>query len=118
MPIYAAFIEESFDVDALPLPAGAPDFMSARAAYTRAWWIGPGRGYVDPLKERQGQALGVETGLSTLEEETAQASGTDWRDNVDQRAIEVEYYTSRGVPLPSTLQGVPAEEVTKEPQAQ
>jgi lambda family phage portal protein len=118
MPIYAAYVEEAFDVDALPLPAGAPDFMSARAAYTRAWWIGPGRGYVDPLKERQGQALGVETGLSTLEEETAQASGTDWRDNVDQRAIEVEYYTSRGVPLPSTLQGAPAEEVTKEPQAQ
>jgi lambda family phage portal protein len=118
MPIYAAFMEESFDVDDLPLPAGAPDFMSARAAYTRAWWIGPGRGYVDPLKERQGQALGIETGISTLEEETAQATGTDWRDNADQHAIEVEYYRSRGVPLPSTLAGAPAKQVTEEPQAQ
>jgi lambda family phage portal protein len=117
-PIFCAFIEEWLDVDKFPMPNGAPSFMEARAAYSRAWWIGPGRGYVDPLKERQGQALGIESGISSLEEETAQATGTDWRDNADQRAIEVEYYKKRGVPLPSTLQGVSAEEVTQEPQAQ
>ncbi|TCK43993.1 lambda family phage portal protein [Paraburkholderia sp. BL8N3] len=117
-PILCAVAEEAMDLGELPLPAGAPEFLAARAAYTRAWWIGPGRGYVDPLKERQGAALGIESGLSTLEDESAQLSGNDWRDNVDQRAVEVAYYQKRGIPLPSTLQGVGAEEVTKEPQAQ
>ncbi|WP_310630814.1 phage portal protein [Paraburkholderia sp.] len=117
-PILCALAEEAMDLGELPLPAGAPEFMAARAAYTRAWWMGPGRGYVDPLKERQGAALGIESGFSTLEEESAELSGTDWRDNVDQRAIEVEYYESRGVPLPSTLQGAGADVATEEPKAQ
>ncbi|CDN60034.1 Phage portal [Burkholderia cenocepacia H111] len=117
-PILCAFAEEAMEVDSLPLPAGAPEFNMARAAYTRAWWIGPGRGYVDPLKERQGAALGIESGFSTLEDESAEVSGTDWRDNVDQRAIEIDYYRKRGVPIPSTLQGVGADAVTKEPEAQ
>ncbi|URF05982.1 phage portal protein [Cupriavidus campinensis] len=117
-PILCAFAEEAMEVDDLPLPAGAPEFMAARAAYTRAWWIGPGRGYVDPLKERQGAALGIESGLSTLEDESAQLSGNDWRDNVDQRAIEVAYYKKLGIPMPSTLKGAGADEVTQEPKAQ
>ncbi|WP_309838738.1 phage portal protein [Caballeronia sp. LZ065] len=118
-PILCAIAEEAMDLGELPLPAGAPEFMRARAAYTRAWWIGPGRGYVDPLKERQGAALGIESGLSTLEDESAQLSGNDWRDNIDQRAIEIQYFKDRGIPLPTTLKDdASAEEVTQEPQAQ
>ncbi|WP_146748318.1 MULTISPECIES: phage portal protein, partial [unclassified Photorhabdus] len=32
-PILTAFIEEIHDIEDLPLPAGAPDFLEARAAY-------------------------------------------------------------------------------------
>ncbi|GJH14978.1 phage portal protein [Caballeronia novacaledonica] len=118
-PILCAMVEEMMDIGELPLPAGAPEFAMARAAYTRAWWIGPGRGYVDPMKERQGAALGIESGLSTLEDESAQLSGNDWRDNIDQRAIEIQYFKDRGIPLPSTLKDdATADEVTQEPKAQ
>lgn len=118
-PILCAMVEEMMDLGELPLPAGAPEFAMARAAFTRAWWIGPGRGYVDPMKERQGAALGIESGLSTLEDESAQLSGNDWRDNIDQRAIEIQYFKDRGIPLPSTLKDdATADEVTQEPKAQ
>jgi lambda family phage portal protein len=118
-PILCAMVEEMMDIGELPLPSGAPEFAMARAAYTRAWWIGPGRGYVDPMKERQGAALGIESGLSTLEDESAQLSGNDWRDNIDQRAIEIQYFKDRGIPLPSTLKDdATADEVTQEPKAQ
>ncbi|MDR5765031.1 phage portal protein [Caballeronia sp. LZ028] len=118
-PILCAMVEEMMDIGELPLPSGAPDFAMARAAYTRAWWIGPGRGYVDPMKERQGAALGIESGLSTLEDESAQLSGNDWRDNIDQRAVEIQYIKDRGIPLPSTLKDdATADDVTQEPKAQ
>ncbi|MGL4860490.1 MAG: phage portal protein, partial [Enterobacteriaceae bacterium] len=45
-PILAAFIEELHSVEKLPLPAGAPDFIDCRTEYTRANWMGPGRGWV------------------------------------------------------------------------
>ncbi|MCO6901713.1 phage portal protein, partial [Pseudomonas aeruginosa] len=56
-PIYATFLEEAFELGELPLPAGAPDFIEARAEYARAQWIGPGRGWVDPVKEPTGSMI-------------------------------------------------------------
>ncbi|HFO4903664.1 TPA: phage portal protein, partial [Escherichia coli] len=53
-PVLTAFLEELHEEEDLPLPAGAPDFLAARAAYTRAQWMGPGRGWVDPVAEKKG----------------------------------------------------------------
>ena len=101
MPIRSCFVEECMDVDELPLPAGAPPFEEMRAAYTAAIWLGPGRGWVDPVKERQGAILGMEAGLSTLEQEAADSSGLDYEEVLDQRQIEVEAFQKRGLSLPS-----------------
>ena len=103
-PIYGAFMEEVMDVEDLPLPSGAPDFIDARTAYSRAKWMGPGRGNVDPVKERQGAIMGVASGLSTLEDENAEASGSDWRDVMNQRALEVARAKRLGVELNTTVQ--------------
>lgn len=107
-PIYSAFLEESMEVDDLPLPSGAPEFMAARVAYSRAKWMGPGRGYVDPVKERQGAILGMDAGLSTLEDESAELAGADWREKVGQRAIEVARFKELGLPLPKWAAGLDA----------
>jgi hypothetical protein len=56
-PILTAFVEEVHDNEDLPLPAGAPDFVDARAAYSRARWMGPGRGWVDPVAEKKAPFL-------------------------------------------------------------
>jgi capsid protein len=115
--IYNAFMEESMEADDLPLPAGAPPFIAYRAAYARAKWMGPGRGYTDPVKEKQGAILGMDAGLSTLEAEAAELVGEDWRDNLDQRAIEVARFKELGLPLPKWAEGDNAAQASKEQEA-
>lgn len=99
-PIFMAWLEEAFDKAILPLPPGAPDFMQYRSLYSRCKWMGPGRGYVDDVKEKQGAILGMDAGLTTLEKEAAQLDGADYRELLDQRANEVRMFKERGLPLP------------------
>ena len=103
-PIFSAFLEESMEVDNLPLPRGAPPFIEMRNAYAKARWMGPGRGSVDIVKERQGAIMGVASGLTTLKQESADIEGTDWRDTLNQRSIEVARARRMGVELNTTIQ--------------
>ncbi|HHL2458593.1 phage portal protein [Yersinia enterocolitica] len=103
-PILSCFIEELHDLGEVPLPDGAPDFLTAKAAYCRAQWMGPGRGWVDPVAEKKGAILGMEAGLSTLEMEAAENVGEDWEELLDQRQREREAYIERGLPIPTWLQ--------------
>lgn len=116
-PIAAALVEEMMEIDDVPLPAGAPEFLDFRIHYARAKWMGPGRGYVDPVKEKQGAILGMDAGLSTLEDEAADLAGRDWRELVDQRALEVDRFRELGLELPKWA-GEPAGPATKEPEAE
>ncbi|PYF05029.1 lambda family phage portal protein [Rhodopseudomonas faecalis] len=96
-PIYAAWLEEAIDKGRVKLPSGAPDFYAAKAAYCAARWIGPGRGWVDPLKEAQASAFRIASGLSTLERETAEAAGEDYLENLRQTARERKEIASLGM---------------------
>ncbi|HHH7407817.1 TPA: phage portal protein [Escherichia coli] len=103
-PVLTAFLEELHEEEDLPLPAGAPDFLAARAAYTRAHWMGPGRGWVDPVAEKKGAILAMEAGMSTLEIEVAENVGEDFEDILDQRAREERAFKERGLTPPSWFQ--------------
>jgi len=116
--IGAAFAEESMEVDDLPLPKGAPEFHEFRTAYSRAKWMGPGRGVIDPVKERQGAVLGMDAGLSTLEDEAAELGGNDWRETIAQRAIEIARFKEHGIALPQWALGPSAADATSTPEAQ
>jgi lambda family phage portal protein len=100
-PLRAAWLEESHDVDALPLPRNAPEFAEARGAYGRAMWLGPGRGWIDPVAEREGAVLGMEAALSTLELEAADQD-LDYEEVLDQRQREAEAFKSRGLEPPAS----------------
>jgi len=65
----------------------APDFYESKAAWTRCKWIGPGRGWIDPVKEAKAAHLRMRTGLSTLEDECA-SQGLDWEEVLEQLARE------------------------------
>lgn len=104
-PIYGAFLEEVFEQGLLPLPAGAPDFMEARAAYTRCRWIGPGRGWVDPVKEPTGALLRVAGGLTALSFEAMENTGMDLEEVLDQRKLDEQMFRDRDLPIPKELQG-------------
>ncbi|EAZ4483856.1 phage portal protein [Salmonella enterica] len=116
-PILMNFIEELHALGEVPLPAGAPDFITVRAAYSRARWMGPGRGWVDPIAEKKGAILGLDAGLSTLEMELAENAGEDWEEILDQRQREIRACQERAIPLPSWLQADQfAKDTIKEPE--
>jgi capsid protein len=103
-PIRAAWQEEVheefYDCIADVMPSGdVPDFPSCRDAYSRVRWMGPGRGWVDPVAEKQGAVLGMQAGLSTLEEECAQ-QGLDYEEVIEQRAYEIKLFEKHNIPQP------------------
>lgn len=118
-PIFSSFIEELHDLGEVPLPAGAPEFLAAKAAYCRAQWMGPGRGWVDPVAEKKGAILGMDSGMSTLEMEVSENVGEDWEELLDQRAREIEAFKERGLPVPTWAQADTfAPQTIKDPEAQ
>lgn len=82
-PVYELWLEEAIDSGLIE----APNFYQNRFAYSRAKWIGPGRGWVDPVKEAQGAALRMDNYMSTLEAECAE-QGLDWEEVLEQVAAE------------------------------
>lgn len=97
-PIYELWFEEA--VNAGDIPDCAPrDFYKNRVAWTKAAWIGAGRGWVDPVKEATAAQMRIETGISTLDQEVAEATGRDWRDVLEQRAREQNYARELGLDL-------------------
>lgn len=116
-PIYTNVVEEIYDTAKLPMPQGErPDFIEYRGALSRARWVGPGRGWIDPVKEPQGSVLKMDAALSNLDEETDSIEGGDWREKVEQRALEVARFRELGLPLPNWAAGAPANEAMKEEQ--
>jgi lambda family phage portal protein len=114
-PVASCWLEESIEVDDYPMPAGAPDFAECRAMYSRVQWMGPARGWIDPVAEKQGAVLGMDAGLSTLQIECMEQD-LDWEEVLDQRAREIEKFKALGIELP-TWAGMNAGDATKKPEA-
>ncbi|RXF72113.1 phage portal protein [Hansschlegelia zhihuaiae] len=106
-PFYAAWLEDAIDTGEVELPAGAPDFYDEPAAYAQAEWVGPGRGYVDPVKEAQAAILRIRGRISTYEREAAEQGG-DWMLNLQQAAREEAAFRDANVALPDDTVAAPS----------
>jgi len=95
--IWALWVEDALSLGVLKLPEGAVRFWDNPAAWCACKWIGPGRGWVDPVKEQTASRMRVEDGISTLRDECAELGGADWQEVLDQRAREIEYAKSIGL---------------------
>lgn len=95
-PIFAEVITEAFYRGYLVEPDGWPDFEDEPGAYLNANWTGPGRGYVDPLKEAQANELLRQMGVTTLDQICAD-QGRDWEDTLEQLAVEREKLREMGL---------------------
>lgn len=95
-PIYFAVMDEAFDRGYIKEPAGAPGFIEMPGAYLRCRWIGPGRGFIDPVKEAEAAALRMEGLTSTLERELAD-QGLPFEETLDQIAFENAELARRGL---------------------
>ncbi|MEO0385053.1 MAG: phage portal protein [Pseudomonadota bacterium] len=91
--IYMAFLEEALD-RYIHVPDGLPGFWDAPAAWMRCEWIGPGRGFIDPVKEAQGAELRVNNLTSTRTIEAAM-QGYDLEELLDMLEQEKEMMADR-----------------------
>jgi lambda family phage portal protein len=116
--IISCFCEEVFDVENVPMPAGETmEFADMRAAYSRCRWIGPGKGWVDEVAEKQGAILGMEGALSTLEIEAAY-QGLDYQEIIHQRGIELKELAANGLnTMPSWAIAQPGKDAGDKPAA-
>jgi capsid protein len=127
LPVIGCVIEEMHGTGRLRelgvMPRNAPDFSSMRSAYCRSRLLGPGRGWIDPVKEAQAAVLRMDAGITTLEDECAEQGG-DWEEQVYQRAFERALFEKLGIPHPKwqgedlgNVQDQDAHTVAQKPQA-
>lgn len=88
-PIWSMVIEEAWLNGRLKFPSAAPDFYDAMDIYTKATWIGPSKGYVDPVKEIKATIAALENRLTTYSEAIAER-GRDFDEVMDEREEEEE----------------------------
>lgn len=101
-PMYELWLEEAVNAGLVE----APGYYEYRHYYARAKWIGPGRGWIDPVKEAEAATIRMANNISTLEMECAE-QGYDWNEVLEQRAIEVRRLEELGltpVAPPATTQ--------------
>jgi lambda family phage portal protein len=100
-PVYELVFEELVDKGEIP-DCSLEDYDRNRYAWTRMRVVGPGMGWVDPVKEAEAAHLRMTTGLSTLESECAE-QGKDWREVLDQLKTERSYCAELGIPHPADV---------------
>ena len=109
-PVYELWLEEAVNAGLVE----APNFYEMLPFYTRAKWIGPGRGWLNPIQEAEAAQIRMATGISTLEAECAE-QGLDYNDVIDQRAKEKKQLQEADLwvePPPAKPVGFPAEPAT------
>jgi len=104
VPMVRNFLEEVVHSGAMPLPKGVQpiDFYDALDALITGKFITAGAPMLDPVKERQGQKLGLEIGAETLQDICAE-EGKDYLEVLDQQQREKMEREARGLPPPSPL---------------
>ena len=94
-PIFEMVMEEAWLRGRLRLPRNAPDWYENRVLYCNAEWVGPSRGFVDPVKEVQATILRLQNNLMTYGEAWSEAGG-DFADGVE--TIREERALLNGLP--------------------
>lgn len=86
-PIFALWLEDALDIGLIVPPPGTPGLYEAWDCWISCRWTGPGRGWIDPVKEAQASETRMAIGISTLQQEAAD-QGQDWEDVLAQLARE------------------------------
>jgi lambda family phage portal protein len=98
-PVWELVLEEAYLRGLFPVK----DFYANQAEYCRAVWIGPGRGWVDPVKEIVASKLEEDYDYATLADQCA-AQGRDWEDVLKQKAREMKRRKALRLPQPLAAQ--------------
>ncbi|WP_265822531.1 phage portal protein [Geovibrio ferrireducens] len=97
-PIYERWLWEAVALGRISAPGFFADPLR-RKAYLGAEWVGPAKGMIDEMKQINAAKTRIETGITTLKEETINLTGGDYKKNLRQRGEELkqmEQYGLRG----------------------
>lgn len=86
-PIYEEWLAEAVAAGRIEAPGFFED-PAIRAAWSGSDWFGPAQGSINPLVEAQAAEARVQSGFSTRERETSEATGMSFDQNVRVRARE------------------------------
>lgn len=100
-PMLLAVTEDAMDLGLIDIPDSAPGLYEAPAAWLRGRWIGPARGWVDPVKEPAGAVLQMSLGATTGEDIAAE-QGMELDAVIPQLAREKAQWEAHGI-MPPTL---------------
>ena len=94
-PTYEIWLAEAVATGRVIAPGYFNDPL-IRAAWSKAIWIGPIQGQIDPVKEVKAATMSVDRGYKTHEQVTRELGGGDWEDNVAQLKYENEMLSDAG----------------------
>jgi lambda family phage portal protein len=96
-PTYQAWLMECVALGNVQAPGFFEDPRVFRA-WSRCSWSGASPGSIDPLKEIVAADKRVKLGISTLERESLEINGSDWRENALQQGLELAFSLEQGLP--------------------
>lgn len=99
-PCLLAVLEDAVDSGLVQLPDNCPGLYEATAAHLRVKWIGPARGWVDPVKEPAGALMQMALGATTGEDIAADQGG-DLDTIIPTLADEAKRWRAAGLMPPS-----------------
>lgn len=113
-PVWEWVIEEAVARGLLSAP-GFFENPLVRQAYCRAEWTGPAMGALDPEAEINAAEKRINAGLSTRQQETAQLTGKDWRENHRQLVKETKMRKRDGLDIEPVAERIVTEPVEPVP---
>lgn len=109
-PVYEEWLSEAVEKGVIDAP-GFFENAHVRRSWCRCIWTGASPGSIDPIKEIDAANRRIQTGVSTVERESIEINGSDWRENTVQQGREIDAFIAEGMIYP-TYRGMPNVPVT------
>jgi lambda family phage portal protein len=88
-PVYEEWLTDAISLGRIVNFKGGFDDPLIKRAMLRCIWTGASAGSLDPQKEVVAADLKVKCGFSTIERESAELNGSNYRDNIRQQSTEM-----------------------------
>jgi len=99
-PVYEEWLADAVSLGRIERFPGGWDDPYIRRAMLRCIWTGASAGSLDPQKEVAAADLKVKCGFSTIERESAELNGSNYRDNVRQQSTEQSEFEEADLTFP------------------
>jgi lambda family phage portal protein len=99
-PVYEEWLTDAIGMGRIENFKGGFDDPYIRRAMLRCIWTGASAGSLDPQKEVAAADLKVTCGFSTIERESAELNGSNYRDNIRQQSLEQDEFDEAGLIYP------------------